>query len=52
MKRSPDERRTRVGAAVVPRRAFDPVPIDPSLSEVARDKVMRAAHADRPIPAG
>ena len=39
-------------AAVFPRGAADPLLIDLSLSEVARGKVMVAAKAGRPIPAG
>ncbi len=39
-------------AALFPRGAADPLMIDLSLSEVARGKVMVAAKAGRPIPAG
>jgi (2R)-3-sulfolactate dehydrogenase (NADP+) len=39
-------------AAIFPRRNADPLMIDLSLSEVARGKVMVAAKAGRPIPAG
>ena len=39
-------------AAVFPRRGHDPLMIDLSLSEVARGKLMVAAKAGKPIPAG
>ena len=39
-------------AAIFPRRRADPLMIDLSLSEVARGKVMVAAKAGKPIPAG
>ena len=39
-------------AAIFPRRGADPLMIDLSLSEVARGKVMVAAKAGTPIPAG
>ena len=39
-------------AAIFPRRGADPLMIDLSLSEVARGKVMVAAKAGKPIPAG
>jgi (2R)-3-sulfolactate dehydrogenase (NADP+) len=39
-------------AAIFPRRAASPLMVDLSLSEVARGKVMVAAKAGKPIPAG
>jgi (2R)-3-sulfolactate dehydrogenase (NADP+) len=39
-------------AAVFPRRGKDPLIVDLSLSEVARGKIMVAAKARKPIPAG